>query len=410
MAVTPPMMIAFTNWQQAQVFAVPIEEDPQVERIVKQYLEDLQKKGYNINQQEIWIQSQWAELANIKSDIPVSAASLTKIATTLAAVNKFDLDHRFVTEVGRTGDMANGVLQGDLVITGQGDPLFTWEEGISLANTLEKLGIRKIQGNLIIVNNFSMNFQKDPKISGETLKKSFNWHLWPTHLLKKDIKLSKIHKLSKPTLTIQGKVITVDQSLVGVSPVLRHQSLSLREIIKQMNIHSNNNIAQSLCDSVGGAAVVVQTAKDLAQIPPDQIHLENGSGLGANNRISPRAITQIWMTLENLLAKRSSKIADLFPVSGVDHQGTLSIRHIPAGVTLKTGTLNEVSTLAGVIPTRERGPVWFTILNHGGRINQLRHEQDLLLQKLSKHWQFELDPSLKSVKPFLGDPARNSLI
>jgi D-alanyl-D-alanine carboxypeptidase/D-alanyl-D-alanine-endopeptidase (penicillin-binding protein 4) len=405
--VEMPIVFAFTDWQQAQVFAIPTEEDPQVEKIVNQYLRDLQKNGYNIDQQEIWIRSQWAELVNIKSDIPIAAASLTKIATTLAAVNKLDLDHRFVTEIGRTGEVINGVLKGDLVITGGGDPLFTWEEGVALANKLEQLGIKKIQGNLVILNNFSMNFQKKPQASAEALKKSFNYHLWPAHLLKQEQKLVK----TKPTLTIQGKIILAEQPPAKIAPILRHQSLSLKDIIKQMNIYSNNHIAQSLADSIGGATTVVQTAIELAQVSPEQIHLENGSGLGVNNRISPKAITQIWMTLENLLAKRSSKITDLFPVSGVDHQGTLQLRHIPAGVTLKTGTLNEVSALAGVIPTKERGLVWFAILNHGSGINQLRHQQDILLQKLSKHWQFEIDPNkLKSVKPFLGDPSRNSLM
>jgi serine-type D-Ala-D-Ala carboxypeptidase/endopeptidase (penicillin-binding protein 4) len=405
--VEMPIVFAFTDWQQAQVFAVPTEEDPQVEKIVNQYLRDLQKNGYNIDQQEIWIRSQWAELVNIKSDIPIAAASLTKIATTLAAVNKLGLDHRFVTEIGRTGEVINGVLRGDLVITGGGDPLFTWEEGVALANNLEKLGIKKIQGNLVILNDFSMNFQKKPQVSAEALKKSFNYHLWPAHLLKQEQKLVK----TKPTLTIQGKIILAEQPPAEIVPILRHQSLSLKDIIKQMNIYSNNQIAQSLADSIGGATTVVQTAIELAQVSPEQIHLENGSGLGVNNRISPKAITQIWMSLENLLAQRSSKITDLFPVSGVDHQGTLQLRHIPAGVTLKTGTLNEVSALAGVIPTKERGLVWFAILNHGSGINQLRHQQDILLQKLSKHWQFEIDPNkLKSVKPFLGDPSRNSLM
>jgi len=405
--VEMPIVFAFTDWQQAQVFAVPTEEDPQVEKIVNQYLRDLQKNGYNIDQQEIWIRSQWAELVNIKSDIPIAAASLTKIATTLAAVNKLGLDHRFVTEIGRTGEVINGVLRGDLVITGGGDPLFTWEEGVALANNLEKLGIKKIQGNLVILNNFSMNFQKKPQASAEALKKSFNYHLWPAHLLKQEQKLAK----TKPTLTIQGKIILAEQPPAKIASILRHQSLSLKDIIKQMNIYSNNQIAQSLADSIGGATTVVQTAIELAQVSPEQIHLENGSGLGVNNRISPKAITQIWMSLENLLAQRSSKITDLFPVSGVDHQGTLQLRHIPAGVTLKTGTLNEVSALAGVIPTKERGLVWFAILNHGSGINQLRHQQDILLQKLSKHWQFEIDPNkLKSVKPFLGDPSRNSLM
>jgi D-alanyl-D-alanine carboxypeptidase/D-alanyl-D-alanine-endopeptidase (penicillin-binding protein 4) len=62
-----------------------------------------------------------------------------------------------------------------------------------------------------------------------------------------------------------------------------------------------------------------------------------------------------------------------------------------------------------MIPTQERGLVWFTIINSGGDIEALRREQDRLLQDLSKHWQLTPQPRfLSPVAPvFLGDPARN---
>lgn len=59
---------------------------------------------------------------------------------------------------------------------------------------------------------------------------------------------------------------------------------------------------------------------------------------------------------------------------------------MPTGSVIKTGTLNEVSALAGVLPTRDRGLVWFAILNRGTDILELRHQQDLLLQSLQKQW------------------------
>ncbi len=45
-------------------------------------------------------------------------------------------------------------------------------------------------------------------------------------------------------------------------------------------------------------------------------------------------------------------------------------RSIALGTTIKTGTLNTVSALAGVIPARDRGQVWFAIINHGNDISQ----------------------------------------
>jgi len=399
--------IPLIAWQGADVFAVPTENDPKVELIIAQYLQDLKKQGYDPNQQGIWIQSQWAELANVQANVPISAASVTKIATTLAAVEKLGLDHRFITTIHQKGELKDGVLEGDLIVVGDRDPLLTWEDGISLANSLQSLGIKKVKGDLLIVDNFYMNFLANSQTSGEALKKSFNWHIWPPYLLRDYAKLPG--KLAKPELVIQGKVKLSLEVPENSRLILRHKSLTLLDIIKQMNIYSNNHIAQMLADSIGGAQTVMQVAESLATVSPNEIQLVNGSGLGVNNRISPHAICQIWMALEKRLSQESVKITDLFPVSGIDHNGTLIQRHIPAGIPLKTGTLDEVSAIAGVISTKERGPVWFAILNHGGRITELRHQQDLLLQKLSKHWRFIVDPTLKPVKPFLGDPSRNNV-
>jgi len=40
------------------------------------------------------------------------------------------------------------VLQGDLIITGSGDPFLVWEEVIALGNSLNQLGIKRVTGNL----------------------------------------------------------------------------------------------------------------------------------------------------------------------------------------------------------------------------------------------------------------------
>ncbi len=59
---------------------------------------------------------------------------------------------------------------------------------------------------------------------------------------------------------------------------------------------------------------------------------------------------------------------------------------MPVGTAMKTGTLREVSALAGVIPTRDRGLVWFAIINRGNGITGLRSQQDQILQELTKKW------------------------
>ena len=49
---------------------------------------------------------------------------------------------------------------------------------------------------------------------------------------------------------------------------------------------------------------------------------------------------------------------------------------------VKTGTLEDVSALAGAMPTQAQGPIWFAIMNVGEDVDGFSQEQDLLLQRL----------------------------
>jgi D-alanyl-D-alanine carboxypeptidase/D-alanyl-D-alanine-endopeptidase (penicillin-binding protein 4) len=396
------------SWQDAAIFALPTQPDPTVEKIVTQYLQNLSAQGLEQKQQGIWIQSEWAELANHRGAVPASAASLTKIATTLAALETWGLDRRFETRIYTTGVLQKGVLYGDLVIVGGNDPLFVWEEAIALGNALNQLGIRQVKGNLLLTGNFTLNFQRKPQVAGALLKVGLDRRLWSSPVKEQYQNLPP--GTPQPQVAIAGSVQVSPTLPPQTKLLLRHQSLTLVELLKQMNIYSNNEMAETLAQSLGGAPVVSQIAAKVAKVPPREIHLINGSGLGVENRISPRAVAEMFIALEEKLANSSVKVPDLFPVAGRDKKGTLKSRHIPVGITIKTGTLSQVSALAGVIPTKERGLVWFTIINYGNlSTEKFRAEQDKVLQSLAQHW--KINPvsihAQPSDTPFLGDPSRN---
>lgn len=395
------------DWQKEAIFALPTQSDPTVEKIVADYLQKLSTQGIKTDLQGVSIQSEWAELASHRSNIAASAASLTKIATTLATLETWGPDHRFETRIYNTGSIQKGVLQGDLIIQGSGDPLFVWEEAIALGNALNQLGITQVKGNLIITGDFSMNFQSAPQVAGALLKQGLNTRLWSSVVERQYQALPQ--NTSRPQVAIAGEVQASSTVPSNAHLLLRHQSLTVLELLKQMNIYSNNAMSEMLAKSVGGADKVVQIVTQFAKIPPDEVQLINGSGLGVDNRISPQAVCEILMALERKYATQSITIANLFPVAGLDKKGTMQWRNIPEGVAMKTGTLAQVSALAGVIPTKERGLVWFTILNSGsGNIDKFRAEQDQLLQSLAQHW--KISPSLinaSSGEVFLGDPSRN---
>ncbi|WP_267384132.1 D-alanyl-D-alanine carboxypeptidase [Cyanobacterium sp. uoEpiScrs1] len=400
-----PIMIA--AWQQAEIFNVPINSDPIVEEIVADYLQNISSLGFSLDKQGVWIQSDWAHLGQHQSNIPLSAASLTKIATSIAALETWNTDHRFETLIYRTGSLTDGVLRGDLVIQGGGDPLFVWEEAIALGNQLNKLGISKVIGDLIIVDKFSMNFNPDPQVSGELLKVGLDKSSWRKIIEQKYQNL--FSDTSRPQVAITGKVQFQSNLPEDSKLLICHQSLTLAELLKQMNLYSNNAMAESLAQSVGGATIVAQKAARAANVPLEEIQLINGSGLGLENRISPQASVAMLIGIQKRLEEKPINITDIFPMVGRDTTGTVKLRNLPDGVAVKTGTLAQVSALAGVIPTKERGQVWFSIINHGYNIERFRVEQDRFLQRLAEHWQLTHVLSTQKTKPYLGDPQRNKL-
>jgi serine-type D-Ala-D-Ala carboxypeptidase/endopeptidase (penicillin-binding protein 4) len=400
----------------------PVE--PGVEKIVAGYVQTLKAQGLDPKQQAIWLRTEGTMLIDRNGTTPVPAASLTKTATSLAALTTWGLDKRFDTFFSTNGKIVGGVLEGDLIVQGGGDPLFVWEDAISLAQSLNKLGINRVNGNLIVVGNFYMNYKSNPQKAGELLKQALTGINLPPALLNTEFKDVNFVKLpTAPVVTnqklaqapISGQVVVTIAPTTPIVPLIRHQSLALVDIVRQMNIYSNNEIAQILADSVGGAEKVMEIVSTKAQFPPAEIQLINGSGLGVQNRLSPRAVCQIFRTLQQTLQPANLTLPDIFPVAGAEYLGTLKERHLPAGTTIKTGTLNEVSALGGVLPTRDRGLVWFVIVNKGSQIAKLRQQQDTLLQALVKEWG-QVTPTPLAVTrnnrtpAYFGDPDRNLAI
>ncbi|BAZ44179.1 peptidase S13, D-Ala-D-Ala carboxypeptidase C [Chondrocystis sp. NIES-4102] len=395
-------------WENAAIFSLPmqIESDRRGEDLVKTYLKTWSSQGINSNLQGIWMQSDWLTPVNNQGRIALPAASLTKIATTLAAIKKWGAKHQFITEIYITGTIKDGIVEGDLIILGSGDPFFVWEEAIALGNSLESLGIKKIQGNLLINRQFYMNYQEQAVV-GKLFKEAINRQLWQSEVTQQYLQMPT--GTAKPEIAIALETKIIDQIPATAKLVIRHQSLPLAEILRQMNIYSNNKMAQMLADLLGGAEEVAKTSALSANFPIREIQLVNGSGLGEDNRISPYAVCQMLMAIEKSLEQDSLNLSDLFPTAGKDVVGTLKDRALPVGTTIKTGTLDNVSALAGVMRDRRGGQVYFTIINYGRQVDYFRQQQDKLLNELVA--KLELIPQNVNLTQkdhfYLGDPQRN---
>jgi serine-type D-Ala-D-Ala carboxypeptidase/endopeptidase (penicillin-binding protein 4) len=413
-----------STWQGLPLLNPPLAADLPLQKAIDQYLVSLKAMGLNPAQQGIWLQTDSVPLVNQQAGVPLPAASLTKSATTLAALKTWGFAKRFDTKIAKLpGSKIQGdTLIGDLIIEGAGDPLFVWEDAQALAHTLNKIGIKQVSGNLQIVGNFAMNYQRDPQKAGELLKQGLSGATLAQSLTAEQLKdvnviqaqTAKLGSLGKFQVKITGSVLVATDLPQNAEVIIKHRSLPLPDIIREMNIYSNNEIAQMLADSVGGHEQVMQITTNLAGFAPTEIQLINGSGLGVQNQIAPHAASQIFRAIHRLARPQNLTVADLFPASGIDSKGSMLDRKMPVGTTVKTGTLNEVSALTGALPTRDRGLVWFTIINRGTQIPQLRQQQDRLLQTLQTNWGQPTAPPWGITRqnmtpPYLGDPERNEI-
>ena len=103
---------------------------------------------------------------NFNEDKAVNSASTLKLITTATAISTNGPNFKYATDIYYRGQIVSGVLEGDLIIQGNGDPSFGSERGLNnYANVLNEikaifsnLEIQKIDGTIIINDNSTFEF------------------------------------------------------------------------------------------------------------------------------------------------------------------------------------------------------------------------------------------------------------
>ncbi len=93
-------------------------------------------------------------LLEINADVLRSPASTMKLLTTYAALKELGPNYSWRTEVWLRGQLKQGVLKGDLILKGYGDPFLVYENFWKLVKTLRDKGLKEIQGDIIIDNSY----------------------------------------------------------------------------------------------------------------------------------------------------------------------------------------------------------------------------------------------------------------
>ena len=321
------------------------------------------------------------------SNYPFNPASNVKIATAYAVLKTFGPDYRFPTSFWTDGqlDQGSGTLYGNLYVSGR-DPMFNNEHAVNVAAELNRLGVRSITGDLIVTDNFSMNYSMQAQYSGNALlavmdstkRSAAATRAWNNYLIS-----SKKTAGSVPSVAVTGSVY-VQALPTNAKLVFSHESAPMREILKVTLCYSNNFLSERLGDMLGGPYAVARIVQQSAQIAPEEFYIQTASGLGMN-RVTPRAMMKLLRALRADLAKNKLSFTDIMPVAGID-KGTLEGRFdtdfARGSVVGKTGTLGQtdggVSSLAGEIQTKN-GKLLFVIFNQRGGVQRFRAFQNSLV-------------------------------
>jgi serine-type D-Ala-D-Ala carboxypeptidase/endopeptidase (penicillin-binding protein 4) len=333
-------------------------------------------------------------LYSLRSGTQRMPASVQKLYTSVTALRRLGPTARLSTSVLAEGEPdAAGVVHGDLYLRGSGDPNFDTLDANSLAQQVADAGIVSVTGR-VRGDESAFDGRRGVPSSGFALTSevgvlsalTFNrgrsgrgspyWQRRPARFA--------AAAFSKQ---LRGLGVTVRRrASTGVTPrdaelVTEWRSLPVSDLLRQMNPPSDNFMAETLVKVLGarfgdagsteaGTGVVRDTLADIGVAA----QVIDGSGLSRYDRTSPREVVTMLEEMDGDASFTGS-------LATAGRTGTLADRMRGGAARdrcrAKTGTLRDVSALAGYCTTRGGGNVAFAFLMnyvspYGARILQDR--------------------------------------
>jgi len=364
-------------------------------------------------------------------DQAINPASVVKIATSWWALEKLGPDHRFTTRFAARGtiDPSRGLLKGDLVVHGEGDPDFQTENAFLVAQALNRLGVRRVSGSVVVDGTFWMGWENgsqgtnpDPAKRGALMATRLRQALdgrrwsratrqtWYAYAVKNGMQRSPL-----PSIEVMGGTRFEPARRNDEIVLFEHRSKPLAETLRRFNAFSNNDI-ERVAASLGSPDDLSVLLADRLVSGVDPVRIQTASGLG-ENRLSPRQIVAMLRGFRSAASRYGVEIEQLLPVAGCD-PGTMSsfprLSSPPFATSLvaKTGTLTStdggIAVLAGFLNTAQGEVVFCVAVPHAaGRIRLARHtEESFVLGLLNRRG----GAAPRTCAPALPSPGVNAAI
>ena len=291
-------------------------------------------------------------------DLALMPASNTKLLTTASALLRLGPDATLPTTVLATAEPFDGVIRGDIVLVGGGDPYLTPAQVDDLAAQIVALGVRSIHGRVLADSGMldtrisARGFSFDSELGGRLGAlgvdegRGKDPALHAAQLLHDALRHAHVRLEGLPR---------AGAAPAGGFEIAVHSSAPLSAMIGAINVPSDNFGAEMLLKDLGsltgaggstaaGLRVVRTTLATAFGLHP---RLYDGSGLSRANRVTTRQLVRLLTAMHRQPAGAAFEAS--LPIAG--QTGTLK-RRMRSGAAsgschAKTGTLSDVSSLAG---------------------------------------------------------------
>ena len=334
-------------------------------------------------------------------------ASNMKILTGAVALAQLGPDYRYTTRFATRGKISRGVLKGDLVVIGNGDPTVSdrMRKGDAMnalrdiGDSLRAHGITRIEGKLVPGGdafpgtnygygwemgylddyyaapvdelNYSEGMDKVPaktKAGKDTLVEVVSRHPLKSYMF-------YLHRaLGERGIRVTGGPgdSTTRADTAGLQTVFEFKSLPLKDILFVLENPSQNQTGEILLRTLGlektgyglpDSGIAVMERQLVAWgIEKDGFQIVDGSGLARRDLISPETVVR------TLVVMLRPEYRDVFLASLATPGGPGTLRNrlkgTPAANNLraKTGSIGNARSLAGYINTADARPLVFAML------------------------------------------------
>ena len=322
---------------------------------------------------------------------PMIPASTQKLPVAAAALSRLGTDFRYVTTVHATAlPDAAGVVDGDLVLVGGGDPTLAGPEFAriepsrpltplaALARRIKRAGITRVRGRIL---GDPTIFADEPVAAG-WLPRYFD-HLDTTRssgltvdkgrrLFRKGGTLRAVpaedpaHQAARSLrrllrdrgVAVKGRAVALRASVPTATEVASIRSPAMGRLLRYMVQRSDNHLADAIFRTLGsaegdstwiGSAGAVATTLTPLQLDWDGVVLADGSGLSRANRVSPAFLAQLQSRMwRSNLREQWHRLLAVAAESGTlryRFRDTVAAQRIFG----KTGSLRDVVALVGTV-------------------------------------------------------------